>query len=151
MKDGNIDSNPGPPTYTILKSVTGSFNQASTIFGETAGRQCVCNSLIAIARSIIRRVGIWTKENLNHILHQGDALYKSLGTAEYLTVEDIPDLIEVRDCQYRIAKLGMYQGKMCRYDNSTSFMNIHKSEENKATGYSFVRLQQLRSILRVYI
>ena len=37
MNDGDIESNPGPPSYTILKSVTGTINQANVIFGETAG------------------------------------------------------------------------------------------------------------------
>ena len=35
LTDGDVESNPGP-TYTILKVVQGSFNQANKKFGETA-------------------------------------------------------------------------------------------------------------------
>ena len=49
LQHGDIESNPGP-TYTIVKSVTGTCHQGDiAIFGETAGRQCLCNSVYAIA------------------------------------------------------------------------------------------------------
>ena len=33
--DGDIESNPGPTTYVIKKSVSGSFHQAHTKFGDS--------------------------------------------------------------------------------------------------------------------
>ena len=42
------------------------------------------------------------------------------------------------DCQYSVTKLGLYQGNIRRYDNSTSLMNIHKSEENKGNGFLLI-------------
>ena len=44
--DGDIESNPGPSTYDLQKSVQGSFHQGHPKFGETSGIQCACNSLL---------------------------------------------------------------------------------------------------------
>ena len=50
---GDVETNPGP-TYGIMKSVTGTCHQGDIAkFGETAGKQCLCNALYAIAWSIV--------------------------------------------------------------------------------------------------
>ena len=137
IKDGDIESNPGPPTYTILKSVLGSINQANIIFGETAGRQCVCNALYAIAGSTIRQITSWTTEDLDNILHKGDALYKSLGATGYLSLDEIPDLINISGTKLTVKKLGLHYGILSNF-NSNSIVNIHKSEANKGNGFLIV-------------
>jgi hypothetical protein len=68
------------PTYQIVKSVLGTFNQGSEQFGDTAGRQGACNSLFAIFWSKIRNVSNWRTSDLDKILVEGDKIYKSLNT-----------------------------------------------------------------------
>ena len=55
---GDVELNPGP--YEIIRSIQGSFNQGNVaLFGETAGRQCVCNALFSICWSVVRDICNW--------------------------------------------------------------------------------------------
>ena len=47
-------------SYNILKLVQGSFNQGHPKYGECAGRQCVCNSIISIVWSKFRKASLVT-------------------------------------------------------------------------------------------
>ena len=76
---GDIETNPGP-TYAVDKVVLGTFHQGDQRFGETVGVQCACNSLYALWWSEIRQVSIWKPGDFDHILFEGDILYKSLNT-----------------------------------------------------------------------
>ena len=64
--------------FSITKVVQGSFNQSHPKFGETAGIQCACNSLFSICWSKIRQVNRWNKYDLDHVLNNGDGIYKFL-------------------------------------------------------------------------
>ena len=72
IQSGDVEINPGPSTYTILKSVTGSFHQGNSRFGTSAGSQCLCNALYAIGYSVYKRVGLWSKSDLDDILIFGN-------------------------------------------------------------------------------
>ena len=62
IQHGDVESNPGP-TYSILKSVSGTFHQGNIAkFDQTAGCQCFCNTLYAIAWSVVKRTGLWNKK-----------------------------------------------------------------------------------------
>ena len=56
LLDGDIESNPGVDFDKIVK---GSVHLGDMKFGQTAGIQCACNSLFAIAWSSVRKVTIW--------------------------------------------------------------------------------------------
>ena len=91
---GGKESNPGP--YDLLKSVQGSFSQGKVgMFGETAGRQCARNALFSICWSVVREISCWTTQDLDHILIQGDDLYKSLNKESFLSVDDLPREIQI--------------------------------------------------------
>ena len=84
------------PTYQVSKSVSGTFNQGNAQFGDTAGRQCACNSLFAVFWSKIRNVRDWRTSDLdNTLIIEGDKTYKSLNTQLYLSVDDLPNMIQV--------------------------------------------------------
>ena len=72
LLDGDVESNPGPTTYTLLKVVQGSFPQGDPKFGQTAGIQCVCNSLFSLwlCWSPIKRVTVWTTYDLDYVLEK---------------------------------------------------------------------------------
>ena len=86
---GDVESNPGP-TYNIEKVIMGSFHQGNTRFGLTAGIQCACNSLYALCWSHVKKVYRWNTHDLDHILNEGDVLYKSLGTMDLLSADELP-------------------------------------------------------------
>ena len=97
--------------YTIVKLVQGSFHQGHTKFGETAGRQCVCNALLAIAWSKIKKVSLWRSADLDYILIQGDFLYKSLCVQSYIDVDDIPERFNIDSHPVRVQKLDLYENE----------------------------------------
>ena len=68
----------------------GSFHEGGTRFGATAGAQCAFNSSLALCWSNIHDCRIWQKDDLNHVLNEGDQLYKSLNTINLLSVDDLP-------------------------------------------------------------
>jgi len=63
---------------SFAKILHGTFNQSNPEFGESAGKQCTCCCLYAIAFSkIIRTPGNLNTYDLDLIVRQGDLLYKS--------------------------------------------------------------------------
>ena len=93
MSDGDIESNPGP-TYSILKVVQASHHQGDNRYGNTAGNQCSCNSLFAIVWSFLRNVALWNTFDLDHILLNGDLVYKKLNVNRSLFISDLPNRID---------------------------------------------------------
>ena len=90
------ESNPGPTTYQILKSIQGTFHQGNVImFGMTAGRQCACTALLSICWSVVKQINIWKTSDLDCVLIEGDKIYKSLNTNDYLNVEELPKLVQI--------------------------------------------------------
>ena len=81
--------------YNILKYIQGSFNQGHPEYGETAGRQCVCNSIISVLWFKTRHVSLWRTSDLDYVLNNGDTLCKSLGIDKYLDIDDIPQQLHL--------------------------------------------------------
>lgn len=96
------------PTYQVVKSFLGSFNQGSAQFGDTAGRQCACNSLFSIFWSKVRNIEYWTKFDLDKILVEGDNIYKSLNTQKYLSVDNLPNTIQLNAINTNINLLELH-------------------------------------------
>ena len=83
------------PVYQIVNGVKGTFHQGDNIFGNTAGRQCACNALFSIFWSNICPISRWEKPDLDKILTEGDRLYKSLNTNNYLSAHDLPSTTDL--------------------------------------------------------
>ena len=62
----------------LFKVVQGPFNQGNAMLGEAAGIQCTCMALFAISYSILKEVNWWDQFDLDIILINSDALYKTL-------------------------------------------------------------------------
>ena len=131
LQNGDVESNPGP-TYTILKSVSGSFHQGDSRFGTTAGSQCLCNALYAIGYSVYKRVGLWNKSDLDNILTIGDQLRKVINKNNFLSTIDLPETVCVNGTDLQITKLDNYHGCLCTGLNFIS--NVHVSTEIKGNG-----------------
>ena len=65
-------------TVGTSKVVQGSFNQGNALFGETTGIQCACIALFAISYSTIMDINRWHQSDLDLVLVNGDAFYKTL-------------------------------------------------------------------------
>ena len=107
--DGDVESNPGT-AYNIQKSVLGSFHQAHTKFGNSAGIQCSCNALYAICFSIIKRVSLWKSFDLDYILDHGDTIFKTIGIPRSPFLNELPQSIAIENTNIDIKLLANYFG-----------------------------------------
>ena len=57
---------------------------------ETASNQCAFTALFTISNSTLKEVNRYDQFDLDIILINSDALYKSLRRQTFLTVEDLP-------------------------------------------------------------
>lgn len=70
------------------------------MFSNNSGKQCVANSLSAILFSKLKDTSLWTRQNLDSILVQGNELYSSLHQFthikhEYLLTTELPVEVEM--------------------------------------------------------
>ena len=71
----DTENNPGP----IQGVIRGSFHQGDQRFGQTAGTQCMRNTLYSVGYSIIKKVCHWITWNMAYILIAGNSLCGTLG------------------------------------------------------------------------
>ena len=122
LKGGDIKTNPCP-TYNLEKIVHGSFHQGnSQLFGETAGIQCACNALYALCWTQIKQIFHWVRRDLDHILVEGDNLYKSLHTSDMLSVDQLPAFV-----------------KMYNHDIPVQYLRLETQLATLINGDSFLR------------
>ena len=93
-----------PSTYNmdILKVVQGSFSQNDNRFGKSCGKQCACMALTSICMTNVRKPFIWKEVDLDFILMQGDALYKTTGIDRSLYSDELPKVFEVGNHLFQI-------------------------------------------------
>ena len=90
------------------KLVQGSFNQGVWMY------VCIwaCMTLLAISYLTLKEVNRWDQFDLDIILINGDALYKSLRRQTLLTVEDLPRDFKMGEetafAQFRENKYGIF-------------------------------------------
>ena len=101
LRAGDVELNPGP-TYNISKIVQASFHQGHSMFGASAGTQCVCNALFAVCWTKIKNVSFWNSCDLDYILIKGDELYKSINLYRYLEPADLPNVLNVESVDVTI-------------------------------------------------
>ncbi|XP_061175632.1 uncharacterized protein LOC133184560 [Saccostrea echinata] len=76
--------------------VQGSFHQGDARFEENSGKQCVANSLSAIAHSKLKDLDKWDQTYLDNVLIEGNEIYSSIhGTNDLLLISDLPEMIEI--------------------------------------------------------
>ena len=96
------------------------------MFGESTGRQCACITLFSIAWSKIRRVGLWNSSDLNYILNEGDQIYKNLGECDFLTVDDLPESVDIKSDCVIVTKLRYIEGEI---SNAKNIFESHDDSE----------------------
>ena len=96
---GDVELNPGHGCPE--KVICGSFNQGSPHFNESAGKQCVCNTLWSICFSNIKALHNWSQWDLDRVLTLGKELYEKLGFIHHLS---IPEKVGFNDTVFEIIK-----------------------------------------------
>ena len=137
LQDGDVESNPGPSQ--ALKIIFGSFNQGDIFrFGETAGSQCGCNSLLAICWASIKRVSVWKTWDLDNVLESGDKLYKHIGIHRSLSLDELPHNVELYGHQVQVLKLKNEYGMISREDNTDFIQESMRNCEDTGNGVLFL-------------
>ena len=131
---GDVESNSGP-TYFIEKVIQGSLHHGNPRFGRTAGVQCACNSLFALCWSQVETVSRWNKSDLNHVLTEGDLLYKSLNVVDMLTADDLPRSIVMCNIEFPVDFLEL-KTEIAHLRNGESF--LRRSVPNTGDEFMFL-------------
>ena len=110
------------------------------LFGETAGIQCTCMTLFEISYSTLKSVNRWDQFDLDIILINGDALYKSLRRQILLTVEDLPRDFEMGEetvfAQFRVNKYAIFNRGLQEV-HATLLENLVQNPESQSAGSIF--------------
>ena len=146
MCDGDIESNPGPTTYSISKVVEASHHQGDKRYGNTAGSQCASNALFSIVWSFLRKVSLWNTFDLDHILFNGDLVYKNLNIDRPLFISDLPNQIDTEKGFINITLLDN-QTAFLTNDNRHNFMKTLLGDHVIGDGLLFMTLGYTFSIL----
>ena len=102
----------------------GTFHQGHPKFGETASRQCSCCALFCICFTIVKSPGHWKQPDLDHIVEEGDKLYKSKNTSIYLMSSELPTVVSVFNKNLQIQLL----------DNNLRSTFISKPSQSNVNG-----------------
>ena len=92
-------------------------HQGETRFGTIAGIQCACNWL-----SQVKKVFRWNTPDLDYILTERDILYKSLGTMDLLSADELPRSVA-----------------MSNYNIPIDYLELVTEVANLRTGEPFLR------------
>ena len=127
-----IEQNPGltPNSEAIPFTVVaaGTFHQGQTdqFSDQSVGRQCVPNSVAAIAFSKLKHTTKWASLHMDNILQEGDALYKQMHSPHvFLELEELPTHTKPFSNDFTIYKMSDIYG------------TIHKTVIEKALNAVF--------------
>ena len=135
----NSSSLVSQPTFVIQ----GSFHQGNQRFGDTAGIQCSCNALVALAYSKFRKLALWKTHDLDFILSEGDSNFKKLGFRESVFVDEFPNILQLENHNVSFNfKLGHGEFITGTNNNSVNFVSHKDLQEHDGSifvidGYSF--------------
>ena len=108
-------ANPVSLQYLPLTTIKATFHQSNDKFGETKGIQCSCITLFGVTFSAFRNIAWWTSRDLEYIIEQGDALYKTTGSTDYLSSTEFPREITIENLRVNVDFI----------DNANSFGFLH--------------------------
>jgi len=105
--------------------------------------QCACNALFSICWSKVRKINQWTTSDLDHILDNGDSIYKyllygpgPLNQICHLNVDDLPREINLSHGQISLDFLELKDGELSFDNQDASLVSLFYSVN--ATGDGFL-------------
>ena len=134
-----ISTDPSVLMHLPSRVIQASFHQGNEKFGSTKGIQCSCISLFTITFSAFKNVARWNCHDLEYVIEQGDALYKTTGRTDFLACTDLPKDLLIENVPVRVDFLphASYFGFLHRGTNCLSEIIGNLSENHDHTGILF--------------
>ena len=116
-----IEQNPGPDPHPPSQGyviVAGSHHQGdtSTFCAQSAGKQCVANSVIACIKASTKNFNKWAQADMDMILQDGDNLYqaikKHLTSQDLLEIDDIPVVVQALHQQWNVHEIESFHASV---------------------------------------
>ena len=95
---GDAESNAGPTTNVISKTVLDTRNQEHEKCGMPAKIQCTAMAYFPVIFSLIKRPNRRSVLNPDYILDWRDEIFKSAGSHVALKLDDFPKSFKVAEC-----------------------------------------------------
>ena len=92
-----VESNPGPNTKVLRKTLLATCHQGHEKYRDSVGRQCTAMAYFSITFSVMKRLSHWGVFNLDYILDKGGQIYQLTGIATALLVDELPLNVKVAD------------------------------------------------------
>ena len=80
------------------------FDQASGLFGQNSGLQCLTNPTCALIESVKQCSSVSGTGELNEVLQTGNTLYETIGKQGLLLPSDIPKYLNIHGTNYNIVE-----------------------------------------------
>ena len=81
----------------ICKVVQATHHQGDGKYGESRGMQCSCMALMSVGWTLLKPVSRWQLSDLDYILFNGDLLFKSINKFRYLSIDDMPNILTIKN------------------------------------------------------
>ena len=125
-------------TTMNYKSIQGSFHQGDPKFGHSAGKQCTCCSLFAIAFTLCKSPSRWNNNDLDFIVEYGDLVYKGLNTEKYLMIPDLPNSLFLLKTNIRVEMLESTYGVISGCNQTGLILPRNQKVDYNAAGVLFI-------------
>ena len=123
-----VESNPGPRSYIIKKTINASHHQGHVRYGRSAGMQCTSNAYLAVIFSKSKYINRWKPFDLNYILEQGDGIFKDVDVNQALAVDELSLNISIEDVHISTKILVCESNLFVERNFFANFRNFTESE-----------------------
>ena len=82
----------------ICKIVQVAHHQGHAKYGESRRMQCSCMTLMSVRWDLLKPISRWRTSDLDNILLNGDLLFKSINKLRYLSIDDMPNILKIKNC-----------------------------------------------------
>ena len=128
--DNEVATQPSPLSWNANQIMFGSFHQNDERFvDQSRGFQCTCNALCMLVHNDVQN-----SSDLDQILYDGDGVYNSTVNSlktegkfveSLLSLEEIPDTIEIKTGQYFVEKQPITCGFLVNTLEDTALPTLH--------------------------
>ena len=132
-----VESNPGPRSYIIKKTINASHHQGHVRYGRSAGMQCTSNAYLVVIFSKSKYINRWKPFDLNYILEQGDGIFKDVDVNQALAVDELSLNISIEDVHISTKMLVCESNLFVeRNDFFAYFRNYTESERGNGANFA---------------
>ena len=108
VRDNRTRRRPPPPTADTTPQLIAkaNFHQGNVRYGTPCGKQCTCNVLNFLIKSLHTNVTTWDTKTMNTALDQGSTMYRNLqqdATSSYFMISQLPQQLQIEEDTYTIS------------------------------------------------